>query len=323
MCPWPQSRTTAWMVFSSPTTRRYWERTVLKSARCTNPRWYPSLSFSGSIFQFAAHWCLTHPALSSISPSGERSHDRSISRVAAPEVLAERRAARTQAREDEPPIARQARDARQAVGALVERPAAPGVRDTQELAAQAVGPAVVRTGKGPRVALRGRAHHRPAVRAAVQKDRDAALAPSDHEHRLRAEGAGDEVAGPGNLALVAHEDPAAMKDPLHLVGEDPRIRVERHVNAIVLDERLVVDQRGAPFARRPRRARLAIKAPVPKLHGSASSQATTSFTRVPSSGAPMLTTSPVLWVNPLPGAPRSSTGANMVPMNRIMPSGYW
>jgi hypothetical protein len=35
----------------------------------------------------------------------------------------------------------------------------------------------------------------------------------------------------------------------------------------------------------------------------------------------MLTLSPALWVKPLPGAPRSATGANMVPMKSTSPSG--
>ena len=72
---------------------------------------------------------------------------------------------------------------------------------------------------------------------------------------------------------------------------------------------------------RPRRARLAIKAPVPKDHASATSQATTSLTRRPISGEAIETTSPHLWVKPLPGAPRSATGANMVPMKSTSPSG--
>src|SRR5204862_2332619 len=74
-------------------------------------------------------------------------------------------------------------------------------------------------------------------------------------------------------------------------------------------------------ASKPRRARLAISAPAPKIHGSASSQWTTSFFSVPISGAAMLTTSPTLCVNPLPGAPRSSRGVNIVPTNRTTPSG--
>ena len=43
-----------------------------------------ALSFSGSAFQLAAQRCFTQPAVSSISPTGDRSQDRSISRVAEP-----------------------------------------------------------------------------------------------------------------------------------------------------------------------------------------------------------------------------------------------
>src|SRR5262249_12855163 len=75
--------------------------------------------------------------------------------------------------------------------------------------------------------------------------------------------------------------------------------------------------------RSPRRPRFIIRAAAPNVHGSASPQVTTSFTRGPSPGAEVLTMSPRLCVNPPPGASRSWSGVNMVPMNRISPSGYW
>ncbi len=40
---------------------------------------------------------------------------------------------------------------------------------------------------------------------------------------------------------MAHEDPSAPEDPLHLVGEDARVGVEGGVDAIVLHEGFVVD----------------------------------------------------------------------------------
>ena len=73
----------------------------------------------------------------------------------------------------------------------------------------------------------------------------------------------------------------------------------------------------------PRRARLAIKAPVPKDHASASSQATTSLTSAPELGRGDRHHVAALVGEALPGAPRSSIGANMVPMNSTSPSGYW
>jgi hypothetical protein len=46
------------------------------------------VSFSGSIFQFAAQRRRTHPAVSSTRPTGERSQERSMSRVAGPRCSA-------------------------------------------------------------------------------------------------------------------------------------------------------------------------------------------------------------------------------------------
>jgi hypothetical protein len=77
--------------------------------------------------------------------------------------------------------------------------------------------------------------------AAVDEDRHVALAAADHAHGLNADPRADEAAGARDLAVVADEDPAAMKDPLHLVGENARVGVERGVDAIVLHQRLVVD----------------------------------------------------------------------------------
>src|SRR5205085_5751311 len=58
-----------------------------------------------------------------------------------------------------------------------------------------------------------------------------------------AELAGDVIARARNLAGVTDEDPATREDAVHLVGEDARIRVEGHVDPIVLHERFVVDHR--------------------------------------------------------------------------------
>jgi dienelactone hydrolase/predicted MFS family arabinose efflux permease len=80
------------------------------------------------------------------------------------------------------------------------------------------------------------------MHAAVEEHGDAAVAAAQHDDGLQAEGARDVVAGIGNLAVVADEDPAGVEDPLHLVGEDLRIRVERRVNAIVAYENIVADR---------------------------------------------------------------------------------
>jgi pyrimidine-nucleoside phosphorylase len=77
--------------------------------------------------------------------------------------------------------------------------------------------------------------------AAPQPGRGRPVAGSHHDDRLPAERARDVVARPRDLARVAHEDPPAVEDPLHLVLEDRGIGVERGVDAIVLDQVLVVD----------------------------------------------------------------------------------
>ena len=51
---------------------------------------------------------------------------------------------------------------------------------------------------------------------------------------------------------------------------------------------------------------------MPKVQGAALSEVMTRFTRRPSFGVEMLTRSPILCVKPIPGAPLSLTGANMV-----------
>lgn len=80
------------------------------------------------------------------------------------------------------------------------------------------------------------------MRTTVEKDGHLGIAPARHDDRLRADVTGDEVAGPPDLALVADEYPSSVEDLLQLVGEDPRIGVQRGVDAVVLNERLVADR---------------------------------------------------------------------------------
>ncbi len=65
----------------------------------------------------------------------------------------------------------------------------------------------------------------------------------------------------------------------------------------------------AVFSNKPRDARFCINAPIPNSHGFASFEVVTRFTRDPSLGAEMRTTSPILCVNPRPGSSRSSRGS--------------
>ena len=156
-------------------------------------------------------------------------------------MLRERRSRGAEAREHEAAVARYAWDGPQAVRAFVERRVAAGVRDAEQGTVQIVRPAVIRTGERPRVAARRRTQHRPAMHAPVEEDRHAAVLLAHHDDRLRADLAGDEVARARNLAVVTDEHPAAREDPVHLVGEDAWIGVERDVDPVILHERLVVD----------------------------------------------------------------------------------
>ena len=62
---------------------------------------------------------------------------------------------------------------------------------------------------------------------------------------------------------------------------------------------------------------------MPNVQAGASSAKATVLTSRPRLGAMISTRSPGLWVKPWPGTSRSWVGANSVPRNSIMPSGYW
>jgi len=98
------------------------------------------------------------------------------------------------------------------------------------------------------MAVGSRAHHGAAVHAAVQEHDHALVAGAREDDGLPAQGARDEVARAWDLALVAHEHPAPMEDPLHLVVEDARIAIERSMDAVAFHERRVVNGRGGHFA---------------------------------------------------------------------------
>jgi len=86
------------------------------------------------------------------------------------------------------------------------------------------------------------------MHAAVQEHDRALVAGAREDDGLPPQGARDEVARAWDLALVTHEHPAPMEDPLHLVVEDARIAIERSVDAVAFHERRVVDGRGGYFA---------------------------------------------------------------------------
>src|SRR5262249_31438973 len=145
--------------------------------------------------------------------------------------------------EHEAAIGLHAGDVQEAAGALVERGVPAGIGHAEELATYVVGPAVVGTLEGARVPVGRRAHHGAAMHAAVQQHDHARVAGAREDDGLPAQSARDEIARARDLALVTHEHPAAVKDPLHLVVEDARVSVQRSMDAIALYEAGIVDRR--------------------------------------------------------------------------------
>jgi hypothetical protein len=92
------------------------------------------------------------------------------------------------------------------------------------------------------------------MRAAVDQHGDAPVLIARHDDGLRADRARDEIPRMRDLAVVADEDPSAIEDPLHLVLDDARVRVERGVDSVVADERLVIEWREGHRSIHPNRA---------------------------------------------------------------------
>jgi hypothetical protein len=160
-----------------------------------------------------------HPARRQLDLAGRRQVARPVDQPGGrAQVVGEARPLRAQAREHEAAVARHPRRPGEAVGALVEVVVAAGVGHPEQLAAQVVRPAVVRAGEGAGVTAVGRAQHRAAMHAAVDEHGHGAVPAAHHDDRLAPEGPGDVVARPRDLAVVADEDPAALEDPVQLVG---------------------------------------------------------------------------------------------------------
>ena len=114
----------------------------------------------------------------------------------------------------------------------------------------------------------------------------------------------------GDIVLV---DLAHVNSPWFRVPSPPRMIAHYLMRGL-----------GAPAPQiKPRLARLRMRLPAPNVHGGQASQWRMRLTSRPSSPAETVTTSPGLWVKPLPGASRSAIGANIVPRNSTAPSGYW
>jgi hypothetical protein len=70
---------------------------------------------------------------------------------------------------------------------------------------------------------------------------EATLGIAAHDHRLGADGAGDVVARLRDLGLVTDVDPAAIPDPIQLLGEDGRVREQALGERPVFNQPPVVD----------------------------------------------------------------------------------
>ena len=94
------------------------------------------------------------------------------------------------------------------------------VGDGLQRAVVAEGPAVIGADEGGGVAVVGAAEAVAAVAADVQERADLAGAVAHHQHRVFAHVGGEEVAGVGNLRLVAEQEPAAGENLLQLLLVD-------------------------------------------------------------------------------------------------------
>src|SRR5581483_4995772 len=134
-------------------------------------------------------------------------------RLSEAEVLVETGADRAEVGEEEAAIGVHAWQRRQAQLLVVQDLVVPLLEGhALEAAVHVVGPAVVGAGEGLRVAALQLANGVPAMPAAVVEDIDAILLVADDDDRLLAYHAGTEVAGIGDLTLMADEDPLTVPD---------------------------------------------------------------------------------------------------------------
>ena len=94
------------------------------------------------------------------------------------------------------------------------------VGDRLQIAVGVVGPAVVGTDERAGVAVVSAAEAVAAMAADVQESVDLALPVASDQHGVLAHVGGEEVAGVGELGLVAEEEPAACENLLQLLLVD-------------------------------------------------------------------------------------------------------
>ncbi len=240
MCPLPRSRTTA--AERSPYRSPIPLSATPKIELCTNCGWYPSVSFSSSIFQLARTSCCSQPQVSSISPVGDRRTRRSNASAAGPRCSSSVGPSTANEPNTNPWISATPRHfGEPELGLAV----APAVAAAERVAEQRPGvgerPAVVRAAERRGVAAGEVADLVGPVGAAVEQEADLALAVAGHDHRLRADRLEHVVVRLGNLAGVPDEHPRPVPDPLQLGRPHRRVGVQRTVHPVVVDERVPTD----------------------------------------------------------------------------------
>ena len=80
------------------------------------------------------------------------------------------------------------------------------------------------------------AHHRAAVRAAVDERADLAVVLLDDHNRLAPHSRGEVVAGIAHLAFMSEHQPGTAEDALELQLEDRRIRIYGAMHAVGLHQ---------------------------------------------------------------------------------------
>src|SRR5579863_1864759 len=154
------------------------------------------------------------------------------------DLVLEAYAARGHAGEYETPVLRHAGDGRQIEIAHAEagcRALRNGHPD--QLAIGVKCPAVVAAGQTRRVTAALVGDLGAAMRAAIVKDMNSAVAMARHDDGLAAKLAGDEVTGIGHLAGMADEQPSAAEQPIHFKLENIRISIDPAMDTPGLDQR--------------------------------------------------------------------------------------
>lgn len=114
-------------------------------------------------------------------------------------------------------------------------------RHVDQLAVNAVRPAVIRAGEGAGVTAVGVTHAHRAVATLVEKRFDAAVLLAHHHHGVFAHIGVKEIARFGDLAFVGQKQPAASEDAFQLQLVNVRVGINSWGYATVLGINQLVD----------------------------------------------------------------------------------